>query len=90
MPDHLYNPKAALFCAYPAMKTLSKQANDLMEGAEKTLSERELAGCDTSWARDRLAEAEWRIGCTSDHATASSRRRAAENPRSNAPIRRTG
>jgi hypothetical protein len=69
--DHLYNPKAALFCAYPAMKTLSKQANDLMEGAEKTLSERELAGCDTSWARDRHAEAEWRIGCTSDHAKAS-------------------
>ncbi len=71
MPDHLYNPKAALFCAYPAMKTLSKQANDLMEGTEKTLSERELAGCDTSWARDRHAEAEWRIGCTSDHAGAS-------------------
>jgi hypothetical protein len=71
MPDHLYNPRGALFCAYPPMKTLSKQANDLMEGAEKTLSERELAGCDTSWARDRHAEAEWRIGCTSDHAKAS-------------------
>ena len=42
-----------------------------MEEAEKTLSERELAGCNTSWARDRHAEAEWRIGCTSDHAEAS-------------------
>jgi hypothetical protein len=35
MPDHLYNPKAALFCAYPPMKTLSKQANDLMEGPKR-------------------------------------------------------
>jgi hypothetical protein len=48
------------------MKELSKQADDVMEGAEETLSERELAGCDTSWARARLFEAEWRINCTSD------------------------
>ncbi len=25
MPDHLYNPKSALFAAYPAMKNLSKE-----------------------------------------------------------------
>jgi hypothetical protein len=41
-----------------------------MEGAEETLSEREFAGCDTSWARDRLYEAEWRINCTSDYTAA--------------------
>lgn len=71
MPDQLYNPKSALFAAYPAMKNLSKEVNDIMEGAEATLSQRELAGCDTSWARDRLYEAEWRINCTSDHDAAS-------------------
>ncbi len=43
-----YNPKSALFAAYPEMKELSSQVNDVMEGAEETLSEREFAGCDTS------------------------------------------
>ncbi len=71
MADHLYNPKAALFCAYPAMKALSKEADNLIEGAAKTLVERELAGCDTSWARARFYEAEWRINCTSDHDAAA-------------------
>ena len=66
-----YNPKSALFAAYPEMKELSKQANDVMEGAEETLSEREFAGCDTSWARDHLYEAEWRINCTNDYKAAS-------------------
>jgi hypothetical protein len=66
-----YDPKKALFLAYPEMKALSKQVNDVMEGAEETLSEREFAGCDTSWARDRLCEAEWRINCTSDYTAAS-------------------
>ena len=61
-----YNPKSELFKAYPDMQALSKEANDVMEGAEETLSEREFAGCDTSWARAHLYEAEWRIGCTSD------------------------
>ena len=66
-----YSPKSALFAAYPEMKELSKQANDVMEGAEETLSERELAGCDTSWARAHLYEAEWRINCTNNYQAAS-------------------
>ena len=66
-----YDPKKALFLAFPEMKELSKHVNDVMEGAEETLSEREFAGCDTSWARDRLYEAEWRINCTSDCTAAS-------------------
>ena len=53
------------------MKELSKQANDVMEGAEETLSEREFAGCDTSWGRAHLYEAEWRINCTNDYKAAS-------------------
>jgi hypothetical protein len=53
------------------MKALSRQANDVMEGAEKTLSDRELDGLDTSWARIILYEAEWRINCTSDNLAAS-------------------
>ncbi len=68
--DHLYNPKSELYSAFPEMHALSKAANDVMEGAEETLSERELAGCDTSWARDRLYEAEWLIGCTNRHSAA--------------------
>jgi hypothetical protein len=48
-----------------------KQVNDVMEGVEETLSEREFAGCDTSWARAHLFEAEWRISCTSDYTAAS-------------------
>ena len=66
-----YNPKSALFAAYPKMKELSKQANDVMEGAEETLSEREFSGCDTSWGRAHLYEAEWRINCTNDYKAAS-------------------
>ena len=65
-----YIPKKALFDAFPKMKELSKQVNDVMEGAEETLSEREFAGCDTSWARAHLFEAEWRISCTSDYRAA--------------------
>jgi len=53
------------------MKKLSTQVNDVMEGAEETLSEREFAGCDTSWARAHLFEAEWRINCTNDYEAAS-------------------
>jgi hypothetical protein len=65
-----YDPKKALFLAFPEMKELSKQVNDVMEDAEETLSERELAGYDTSWARDHLFEAEWRINCTNDYTPA--------------------
>jgi hypothetical protein len=39
MSAGLYNPKSALFHAYPTMQELSKRVNDLMEGAEETLSE---------------------------------------------------
>ena len=66
-----YNPKSELFKAYPKMKELSKQVNHVMEGAEETLSEREFAGCDTSWGRAHLFEAEWRINCTNDYKAAS-------------------
>ena len=65
-----YKPKSALFAAFPEMQALSKEANDVMEGAEETLSEREFAGCDTSWARAHVYEAEWRINCTSDYKAA--------------------
>jgi hypothetical protein len=71
MAHSLYNPKSALFAAFPEMKVLSKQVNALMEGAEETLSEREFAGRDTSWARAHLHEAEWRINCTNDYKAAS-------------------
>ena len=49
MAHSSYKPKSALFAAFPEMHALSKAANDVMEGAEETLSEREFAGCDTSW-----------------------------------------
>jgi hypothetical protein len=71
MPHLPYDLKKALFLAFSEMKRLSKQVNDVMEGAEETLSEREFAGCDTSWARDHLFEAEWRINCTNDYTAAS-------------------
>ena len=70
MAHSAYNPKSELFKAFPEMHALSKEANDLMEGAEETLSEREFAGCDTSWARAHLYEAEWRINYTSDYQAA--------------------
>jgi len=66
-----YNPKSALFDAFPKMKALSGQANQTMESAEDTLLQRELDGFDTSWARNILYEAEWRINCTSDDLAAS-------------------
>jgi hypothetical protein len=67
----LYDPKKALFAAFPRMRQLSHDANCVMEGAEVELSRRECRGCDTSWARTAHAEAEWRIGCTSDYDAAS-------------------
>ncbi len=70
MAPQLYNPKSELFKAFPEMKKLSQRANAIMEGAEETLAEREFAGCDTSWARAHLHEAEWRINCTSDYGAA--------------------
>src|SRR5215470_3503777 len=70
MAHSLYNPKSELFRAYPEMRALSKEANDVMEGAEETLAEREFAGCDTSWARARLYEVEWRINSTSNYKAA--------------------
>jgi hypothetical protein len=70
MAHSAYSPKSELFKAFPEMQALSKEANDVMEGAEETLSEREFAGWDTSWARAHLYEAEWRISCTSDYKAA--------------------
>jgi hypothetical protein len=81
MAHSSYKPKSELFKAFPEMQALSKEANDVMEGAEETLSEREFAGCDTSWARAHLYEAEWRITCTSDYQAAQECCRAAEGGR---------
>jgi len=39
------------------MKPLSKQSDPIMEAAEDTLLQYELAGRDTSWARTILYEA---------------------------------
>jgi len=58
MTNSSFNPKAALYEAFPQMKALSKQANATMEAAEDTLLQRELDGIDTSWARTILDEAE--------------------------------
>ena len=44
MAHSSYKPKSELFKAFPEMQALSKAANDVMEGAEETLSEREFAG----------------------------------------------
>ena len=71
MADSSYSPKLALFDAFPKMKALSREANDVMEGAEKVLLERELFSLDTSWTRTILYEAEWRIKCTCDDLAAS-------------------
>jgi hypothetical protein len=62
----LYNPKKALYAAYPRMAALSKNADQTMNDAEAELARRELAGADTNYARAALYEAEWRIACTSD------------------------
>jgi hypothetical protein len=43
MAHSSYKPKSALFAAFPEMHALSKAANDVMEGDEETLSEREFA-----------------------------------------------
>ena len=61
-----YDPKSALYNAFPKMKTLSKAADKTMNRAERKLARREFAGKDTSYARAALDEAEWRINCTSD------------------------
>jgi len=66
-----YNPRSALFKAFPKMKALSDRANQTMESAEDTLLDRELRGFDTSWVRNILYEAEWRINCTCDDSAAS-------------------
>jgi len=67
----LYDAKAVLYHAFPKMKALSKTADADMNGAECKLSQRELRGEDTSYARAALDEAEWRINCTSDDVAAA-------------------
>jgi hypothetical protein len=69
--DRCYNPKSALFDAFPKMKALSKRVDAIMEAAEDTLLRRECEGLDTSWTRTILYEAEWRINCTCDDLAAS-------------------
>jgi hypothetical protein len=66
-----YDPKAALYNTFPAMRALSKNADKTMNQAEADLAKRELAGEDTSYARAALDEAEWRIKCTSDNVEAA-------------------
>jgi len=66
-----YDPKSALYNAFPKMKTLSKAADKTMNRAERKLARREFAGKDTSYARAALDEAEWRINCTSDDVAAT-------------------
>ena len=66
-----YDPKSALYNAFPKMKALSKSANHTMNQAECKLAKREMAGRDTSYARAALDEAEWRISCTSDDVAAA-------------------
>ena len=66
-----YDPKSALYTAFPKMKALSKSAGHTMNQAECKLARCELAGKDTSYARAALDEAEWRIKCTSDDVAAA-------------------
>ena len=51
MPAQLYNPKKALYAAFPKMAALSKSADTTMNNAEQELARRETAGVDTSYAR---------------------------------------
>jgi hypothetical protein len=67
----LYNPKKALYAAFPKMAALSKSADSTMNNAEVELAGREKAGKDTSYARNAMYEAEWRIACTSDDIAAA-------------------
>jgi hypothetical protein len=71
MTIDVYDPKQALFKAFPKMKALSATADPVMNHAECELSRREFAGEDTSYARAALDDAEWRIKCTSDDAAAA-------------------
>ena len=66
-----YDPKSALYDAFPKMKALSKSADHTMNQAECKLARREMTGRDTSYARAALDEAEWRISCTSDDVAAA-------------------
>jgi hypothetical protein len=66
----LYDPKRELYNAFPRMKALSKEVDGTMNAAETELSDRELCGEDTNYARAALDDAEWRIKCTSDETAA--------------------
>ena len=66
MSANLYNPKKALFDAFPCMRDLSLKTDDFMNRSEDILAERELAGCDTSCPRAVQLEARWRTNNTSD------------------------
>ena len=67
MADGLYNPKTALFAAYPRMKQLSKDTDSFMNGAEQRLADMEEQGADTSCARAIQLEARWRTNNTSNY-----------------------
>jgi hypothetical protein len=66
-----YNPKKALFDAYPQMRKLSLETDEFMNQAEETLAERELSGIDTSCPRAIQLEARWRTNSTSDYDAAA-------------------
>jgi hypothetical protein len=71
MAAETYNPRHALYCAFPKMRSLSKAVELTMSSAEDELTKRERAGKDTSFCRVALSEAEWRIKCTSDNVAAA-------------------
>jgi hypothetical protein len=70
MAAELYDPKKALYKAFPEMAKLSQEKDDFMNGAEQILADHEEQGRDTSCARAVQLEARWRIGCTSDYRAA--------------------
>ena len=61
-----YNPRRALYDAFPRMRELSTDVDTFMNHAEEELAEREIRGSDTSCPRAIQLEARWRINNTSD------------------------
>jgi hypothetical protein len=70
MAGELYDPKKALYQAFPQMAKLSKDKDAFMNNAEEILAEHEEKGRDSSCARAVQMEARWRISCTSDYGKA--------------------
>jgi hypothetical protein len=71
VPAKAYDPRQALYVAFPKMGSLSKAVDPTMSAAEGELAQRERRGEDTSFGRAALDEAEWRIKCTNDNVAAA-------------------